>query len=265
MSEVDGRVAVITGGASGIGFGIAQAMHGAGARVVIADISLEDARSAAAEVDGFAVQVDVGDASSVDALLQAVLSHHGEVDILVNNAGVGPQARIADMTLADWHWLIDVNLWGVIHGVTAFLPALLARPNGAHVVNVASMSAFDPISPLGGYAVTKTGIMALTEVLAAELLESGSAVHATVVAPGPVHSRIADSLRHRPDGSAGSLTSLEIDPPPEQWRDPLDVGQFVMQAVRENRLYAITHPELWPRLARRHETLRAAFGADAAE
>ena len=260
MTELAGRVAVVTGGASGIGLGIAQAFHDAGARIVIADLSLEQAEAAAESLDGLAVQTDVSDASSMQALAEATLAHYGEVDVLVNNAGVGPQAKLADMTLADWHWLLNVNLWGVIHGLDTFLPLISARPEGGHIVNVSSMSAFSPLSPLGGYAVTKAGVTALTEVLALELEQSGSAVHATVVAPGPVRTQIGQSLRNRPAQDVGSLREFNISPPDELWKEPREVGEIVLDAVRANALYAITHPQLWPRVAARNAGIAAAFG-----
>jgi NAD(P)-dependent dehydrogenase (short-subunit alcohol dehydrogenase family) len=260
MTEIDGRVAVVTGGASGIGQGIARTLADAGARVVIADLDHTQAVRAAEAIGALPVTVDVSDAASVSALAETAIAHFGAVDILVNNAGVGPQAPISEMSLHDWRWLMGVNLWGVIHGVHAFLPHLLSRPRGGHIVNVASMSALAPMPPLGGYAVTKSGVLALTEVLAQELQDARSRVHVTAVAPGPTRTRIAESLRHRTAGDSGGLREFDNKPAPGLWRDPGDVGRAVVEAIRGDGLYVITHPELWPRVAARHRRIAASFG-----
>jgi len=255
MTAVDGRVAVVTGGGSGIGRGIAQALRSAGARVVIADISMDAARTAAVALDGLAVAVDVADEDSVRSMVAQAVTWGDQVDILVNNAGVGPQAPIADMDAADWRWLLDVNLWGVIHGISAVLPGMLERGFG-HIVNVSSMSALSPMPPLGGYAVTKAGVSALSEVLRQEVAEAGIGV--TQVTPGPTRTEIAHSLRHRDD--AGSLREMVIDPPPELWRSPEEVGRLVVEGIVENLEWVVTHPELWARVEARHARLAAAFG-----
>lgn len=260
MTSVAGKVAVVTGGASGIGLGIASALRAAGSEVVVADLSIDEARRAAQLVDGLAVHVDVADVDSVAQLAQAAVDHFGGVDILVNNAGIGPQAPLADMSVDDWRWLLDVNLWGVIHGVTAFLPLIQSRPAGGHIVNVASMSALAPMPPLGGYAVTKVGVTALTEVLARELEANASRVHATVVLPGPTRTHISASLRNRPSEQLGGLKEFENSPPPELWRTPEQVAAVVLEAIESNALYAVTHPELWPRVADRQRLIAAAFG-----
>lgn len=259
MTLLEGAVAVVTGGGSGIGLGIAEALHEAGARVVIADVSYAAAREAAEKVGGFAVRTDVTDEDSVKELAKATLSHFGHADILVNNAGIGPEAPISTMTTDDWRWLLDVNLWGVIYGVQAFLPILEQRPS-AHIVNVASMSALAPMPPLGGYAVSKAGVTVLTEVLARELDESDSSVHATLVMPGPVRTNIGSSLRNRPSTSHGALQEFRNSPPEGLWLTPMDVGHLVVEGIRDNRPYVITHPGLWPRVEERHRRLAAAFG-----
>jgi len=182
MTGLDGAVAVVTGAGSGIGRGIAGALHARGAHVVVADLDEAAATVAAAQVDGLAVATDVTDPDAVRTMVDRALDRHGRIDVLVNNAGIGPQAPIADMTPDDWRFLLDVNLWGVLHGVSAVLPLLLAQGSG-HIVNVASMSALAPMPPLGGYAVTKAGVAALTEVLEVEL--AGTGVHTSLVLPGP--------------------------------------------------------------------------------
>ena len=255
MTGLDGAVAVVTGAGSGIGRGIAGALHARGAHVVVADLDEAAATVAAAQVDGLAVATDVTDPDAVRTMVDRALDRHGRIDVLVNNAGIGPQAPIADMTPDDWRFLLDVNLWGVLHGVSAVLPLLLAQGSG-HIVNVASMSALAPMPPLGGYAVTKAGVAALTEVLEVEL--AGTGVHTSLVLPGPTRTGIGESLRHRT--AEGGLREFRNEPPTEVWRTPEQVGAQVADAIRDQVPLVITHPELWDRVAARHARIAAAFG-----
>jgi NAD(P)-dependent dehydrogenase (short-subunit alcohol dehydrogenase family) len=266
VTAVAGAVAVVTGGASGIGRGIVEELLEAGAHPVIADLDAEALAAVSAELGVPGFVVDVADPRSVSDLAAAVIVQHGRVDIVVNNAGVGPQAPISELTVDDWTWLLGVNLFGVIHGVRAFLPLLKSNPEGGHVVNTASMAAFAPPAGLGAYAVAKAGVVALTEVLDAELQAEGSAVRATVLVPGSVRTNIGTgSLRHRPEGKTAfrafdpesALTDL-------RWLEPRDVGRIVVAAIEADELYAITHPEQWPRVTARTERIGAAFERAAA-
>jgi NAD(P)-dependent dehydrogenase (short-subunit alcohol dehydrogenase family) len=203
---------------------------------------------------------------SVHQLATATREQHGRADIVVNNAGVGPQGAIADLTAADWRWLIDVNLFGVIHGIEAFLPLLRSSPTGGHIVNTASMSAFAPMVGLGAYAASKSAVAALTEVLAAELAESDPSIGVTLLAPGSVRTGIAESLRHRPESAGGGLRNIDfqqIAPPSTGtvWLEPREVGDMVVRAISDNEPYVITHPGLWGRVEARHGRLRSAFEA----
>jgi len=264
MTEIFGAVAVVTGGASGIGRGIAEALRDAGAVVVIADIEQEALDRAAVELGVRGIRVDVSDASSVEALADTVIAEYGTVGIVVNNAGVGPVGRISDLTLEDWNWVLGVNLWGVINGVTAFLPHLLANPRGGRIVNTSSMSSFQPLANLGAYAASKAGVHALSEVLAAELAQDGANVGVTLVTPGGVRTGIATSSRNRPTGASGGLTDIDFAANPAMrdaavWLSPADVGQIVVRAIENDDFYAITHPGSLPRVEERHEGIRAAF------
>jgi NAD(P)-dependent dehydrogenase (short-subunit alcohol dehydrogenase family) len=260
MTRVAGAVAVVTGAASGIGEGIAEALTRAGAAVVVADISLTQAEGTAARLGATAVRVDVADAASVQHLAGVTIDRFGRVDIVVNNAGVGPKAPIADMTLQDWRWLIDVNLFGVIHGLHSFLPLLRKNDGGGHIVNTSSMSAFAPMPSLGGYAVTKTGVAALTEVLSAELAAAGSPVRVSLLAPGAVATNIADSMRNRPPTADTALERFTPAVDPADVLTPLAVGEMVVAAVEHNDPYIITHPQFWPRVAAHTAQWARAFG-----
>tara|TARA_B100000378_G_scaffold212761_1_gene175808 strand:+ start:345 stop:1205 length:861 start_codon:yes stop_codon:yes gene_type:complete len=262
--QLQDAVAVITGGATGIGRGIAEEFLAQGATVVIADIEQDALDRAADELGVVGIRTDVADAASVQALADAVVARYGRVDVVVNNAGVGPAARMADLTIDDWRWILDVNLFGVINGVTSFLPLLRANARGGHIVNTASMSSFAPLPGLGAYAASKAGVAALSEVLAAELAEDGSAVHVTLLTPGSVRTDIARSLRNRPEGSAGALADIDLAADPERaarsmWLTPREAGAVVARAVLADDFYAITHPGLLHRVDERHEQIRRAF------
>jgi NAD(P)-dependent dehydrogenase (short-subunit alcohol dehydrogenase family) len=260
IADLEGNVAVVTGGASGIGLGIARRLAAAGARVVIGDVEVGALHAAADEVGALAVQTDVRHRDSVQALADAAVERFGTVNIVVNNAGVGPFGRLADLTEADWRWIVDVNLWGVIHGVSVFLPIVQGAPGGGHIVNTASMAGLRPGPNLGAYTVTKYGVVALTETLAIELAQDGSQVGVTVLCPGPVHTNIGTSTRNRPPGLEGSLADAELQMTEGRtWMDPDEVGDITVEAIRDGELYAVTHPAMFPPVQERFERITAAF------
>lgn len=263
LPDLEGKVAVVTGGASGIGKGIAARLVAEGMRVVIADIETAALQATAAELGALPVRTDVSDVHSVQALAAEVTSRLGMVHVVCNNAGIGPLAPVAELTMDDWHWMIGVNLYGVIHGVHTFLPLLEANPDGGHIVNTASMAGLAAPPRLGAYAVTKYGVVALTEVLAAELAAAGSKVGASVLCPGTVHTNIGTSSRNRPSHLArGGLKDVDIsleNNPARRWIGPDDAGAVVVRAIKRGDLYALTHPDFYPQVERRHETIAAAF------
>jgi NAD(P)-dependent dehydrogenase (short-subunit alcohol dehydrogenase family) len=260
IADLDGKVAVVTGGASGIGLGIARRLAVAGARVVIGDVEEGALQAAAGDLGALPVRTDVRDRASVQALADAAVERFGTVNVIVNNAGVGPFGRLADLTEADWRWIIDVNLWGVVHGVGVFLPILQSAPGGGHIVNTASMAGLRPGPNLGAYSVTKYGVVSLTETLAIELEQDGSQVGATVLCPGPVHTNIGTSTRNRPPELQGALSDADL-PMIEgrTWMEPDEVGDVVVEAIREGHLYAITHPAMFPPVQERHDRIVEAF------
>jgi len=269
IEELAGKAAVVTGGASGIGKGIAQALRAEGMNVVIADIEQGALDRAAQEIGAVGVVADVSSLASIQALAEEARRRFGTVHVLCNNAGVGSGARLADMTARDWDWILGVNLRGVINGVEAFLPMLSANPDGGHIVNTASMSGLRVRPNAGAYAVTKFGIVALTETLAMELEADGSRVGATVICPGMVHTNIKSSTRNRPgDLAGGALADYDIETTElgarMRWLDPLEVGRIAVGAIRRGDLYAITHPEQLPEVEARHRGIEAAFRAAAA-
>ncbi len=263
LPDLRGKIAVVTGGASGIGKGIARQLIAEGMRVVIADVEQATLDQAAAEVGAVGIRTDVSDLQSVRALARTATERFGTVHLVCNNAGIGPMGRIADLTMADWQWVLGVNLYGVIHGVQTFLPILEANSDGGHIVNTASMAGLVTPPRLGAYCVSKFGVVALTEVLAAELAFAGSKVGATVLCPGTVRTNIHSSSRNRPEHLAGGgLADVDIsrsDNPAYRWISPDDAGAVVVRAVKDGDLYALTHPDWYDMVERRHQTIADAF------
>lgn len=263
MTQINGRVAVVTGGASGIGRGIAEQLIEEGASVVIADIDATSLAQTADEIGALPVQTDVTDPVSVQSLAAATLEAFGRVDIVVNNAGVGPAGLIEDLTLDDWRWIIDVNLFGVIHGVHVFLPLLIANAEGGHIVNTASMAIFSPLPNLGPYTASKRGVQGLSETLALEMAEHHPNIKVSILPPGPVRTNIKESLKHRPATSVGTLTDVDLGESEEskqlRWIEPRTAGRVVTQAIRGNDLYAITHPDWWPMVSDQFELIHREF------
>jgi NAD(P)-dependent dehydrogenase (short-subunit alcohol dehydrogenase family) len=243
-------VAVVTGAASGIGLGIAEAFAAEGMRLVLADVDrdrlereAERLRSTGSEVA--AVVTDVGDAAAVQALANGTMARFGAVHVVCNNAGIIRPGRTWELPLEDWDAVLRVNLLGVVHGVHSFVPLLLASGEEGHVVNVASMAAVVPVPGIGPYNVSKHGVLALSEVLHAELQAAGAPVGVSIVMPGRVRSRLG-----RPPGSPDAA---EPSGPTEPGViEPAEVGRHVVDAVRHGRLHVFTHPD-------RVEEVRARF------
>jgi NAD(P)-dependent dehydrogenase (short-subunit alcohol dehydrogenase family) len=267
FADLEGKVAVVTGGASGIGKGIAEALKNEGVELVIADIEDGALQATAEELGATGIQTDVSSAESVGALATEVVERFGTAHVLVNNAGIGPMGRIADLTLDDWKWMVGVNLWGVIHGIHAFLPILKGNEEGGHIVNTSSMAGLVGMPGLGSYTLTKYGVLGLTEVLAKELEEDGSKVGATVLCPGTIHTNIGTSSRNRPGDDAGGLHDVdisqegsEVDMSGVRWMIPIEVGTIVVDCIKSGELYALTHPDWWDMVEPRFVAIASAFG-----
>ena len=264
LNDLAGKVAVVTGGASGIGKGIASRLLAQGMRVVISDIELGALNSAAAELGITGIRADVSSLESVQQLADEVVRKFGAVHVVCNNAGVGSVARVADMKTSDWQWLLGVNLWGVIHGVSVFLPLLQSNPDGGHIVNTASMGGFATLPGLGAYTTSKFAVVALSETLAMELEEDRSRVGVTVLCPGPVRTNLKSSQRNRPSSlTGGALVDTDLETSEQgaqmRWLVPDEVGDIVVRAIRRGDLYALTHPEMAGIPAARHERIAEAF------
>jgi NAD(P)-dependent dehydrogenase (short-subunit alcohol dehydrogenase family) len=202
MQEFEGRVAVVTGGASGIGFALARRFAAEGMRVVIGDVEKEALDTAAgelaatgAEVEG--VLTDVSDAAQVQALADAAIARFGAVHIACNNAGVGGGGLSWEMSLSTWEWVVGVNMWGVIHGVRSFVPLLMQQPE-AHIVNTASVAGLVAAPFMGPYNASKHAVVAISETLYHELAMAAPHVKVSVLCPGWVNTIIADAARNRP-------------------------------------------------------------------
>jgi NAD(P)-dependent dehydrogenase (short-subunit alcohol dehydrogenase family) len=260
MKEFSGKVAIITGAASGIGRGIAERCVKEGMRVVLADIEEKALYQTTHELheqggDALAVVTDVAKRTDVESLAQKALRTFGGVHLLCNNAGVGAGTWIWKSTLADWEWVIGVNLWGVIHGISVFVPVMLEQNVECHIVNTASLAGLTTYTGSGIYKVTKHAVVSLSETLYLELEQIGAKVKISVLCPAGVNTRIMEAGRNRPSVSL-PLPENEAGPDDNElsqrfWRrvmvnevlQPSEVADSVFNAIREERFYILTHPQ----------------------
>ena len=253
------KVAVITGAASGIGKGLAERFAAEGMRVVLADVDEKPLAKLTTDLTAkgttvLAVKTDVSNAADVENLAVQTLETFGAVHILCNNAGVVCSRPIWEHTVADWEWVLGVNLWGVIHGIRAFVPRMLAQGDACHVVNTASILGLVGGGGTGIYKVSKHGVVVLSEVLADELAQKGANIQVHVLCPGWVQTGILDSDRNRPD----ALQNLEMQTPSrlqtiggsenartemETGMSPAEVADHVYNAIQNGTFYIHTHPE----------------------
>ncbi|MCZ6464922.1 MAG: SDR family NAD(P)-dependent oxidoreductase [Proteobacteria bacterium] len=262
MKDVQGRVAVVTGGASGIGRGMAESFAAAGMKLVLADVEEEALQKTAeairagsgesAGVEVLAVPTDVSQAEQVEALARRTLDAFGAVHVLCNNAGVAVGGVPTwESTLDDWNWILGVNLMGVVHGIRSFVPILIEQGEEGHVVNTASIAGLMVNGGNALYGVTKHAVVALSESMHIQLQTSGPKVKVSVLCPGFIRTRILESERNRP---AELAETKPIPDTPladaarkmgrqfvEQGLDPREVGDLVLRAIREERFYVLTH------------------------
>ncbi len=267
MEEFRDKVAVITGAASGIGRGLAERCAQEGMKVVLADIdetglAQTERELREAKADVLAVRTDVSKFNDVDALAQRTLDTFGAVHLLFNNAGVGAGATVWESTLADWQWVMGVNLWGVIHGIRTFVPLMLKQADECHIVNTASIVGLVSGPGLGVYKVTKQGVVSLSETLYCELAAIGAKIRVSVLCPAGVNTRIMDSERNRPVELQNAAAEVLLNPIfvqneamlrhlVETGLSPLQVADAVFDAIREERFYILTHEDWKPMVQKR--------------
>jgi NAD(P)-dependent dehydrogenase (short-subunit alcohol dehydrogenase family) len=248
VKELAGKVAVVTGGASGIGRALAEAFCREGMRVAIGDVE-EPALTRAVSSLGregasvIGVRADVSRAADVEVLRDQALSAFGAVHVVCNNAGIGTAGTVAGTPLERWGWTLDVNLWGVIHGCRAFLPLLLQQRKG-HIVNTASIAALAGHAMLGAYTASKFAVAGLSESLHHELAAAGSPVRVSLFCPGPVQTSIRDSERNRPahvppaSPRPGAADAIPSGMPAAQ------AAAAVLRGIRDERFWIFTHPDI---------------------
>jgi NAD(P)-dependent dehydrogenase (short-subunit alcohol dehydrogenase family) len=257
MQEFKGKVAVITGAASGIGRGIAERCVNEGMKTVLADI--DDANLAKAETElktlggtVLGVRTDVSKRADVELLARRTIEAFGQVHLLFNNAGIAAGGSAWEATWNDWEWAIGVNLWGVIHGVKVFTPLMLAQDVECHIINTASTAGLVVGGISAPYSATKHAVVALSESLYLTLQRKSALVKVSVLCPGLVCTDIANVERHRPAG----LKNEPVEMTPEMRAGlnffkaameaampPRQVADMVFDAVKKGQFYILTHPE----------------------
>jgi NAD(P)-dependent dehydrogenase (short-subunit alcohol dehydrogenase family) len=269
VHDFRGKVAVITGAASGIGRAVADRCAQEGMKVVLAGINRANLAQAEEELKGtgatvLSVPTDVSKARDVEALARKTLDALGSIHLLFNNAGVGAGTTVWESTVADWEWVIGVNLWGVIHGIRVFVPIMLRQDTECHIVNTASILGLVSGPGSGVYKVTKHGVVSVPETLACELAGRGARIGVSVLCPGWVNTRIVDSARNRPPDLQNPLApvSPEVEAAYHARREaalagmsPQLVANHVFQAIRTQQFYILTHPDQQPWIQKRMEDI----------
>ena len=268
--DLDAKTAVITGGASGMGRAFADRFGAAGCNVVIADIEEPAIERAVADLEAAGVPVlgvrtDVSDAEAMDRLGEAVAERFGAAHVVCLNAGVGAGGPIGEIRIADWEWVLGVNLWGVIHGLRVFLPALEAQDEG-HIVVTASVAGILSYPGMGPYNASKHAVLTIAESLHHELVAKGSGVGVTALCPGLVNTNILDSERNRPE--ALSPSALEERPQRRTEEEmafvrelyamslePTAVADMVHDAVVARQFYVLTDHVFDEAIAQRHREI----------
>ena len=257
MKNLDGRVAVITGGASGIGLAMAQAFAAEGMKLVLGDVeqgALDAAAASlnAAGVETLAVRCDVARFEQVEALAKAAQDRFGKIHLVCNNAGVSITGPIFKMSLDDWRWVYDVNVWGVIHGIKAFVPILMEQGEEAHVVNTASLAAFNGTGDHAPYCSSKAAVLSLSQALYNEMAAFDTRIGVSVVCPGMVDTAINRSWRNRPRGDRPWSDREYADEAhvkgSEQFQGagvtPQEIARLTLEAVKTGRFY-VFNGERW--------------------
>ncbi|HEY4447084.1 MAG TPA: SDR family NAD(P)-dependent oxidoreductase [Steroidobacteraceae bacterium] len=270
MKDLKEKVAFITGGASGIGLGIAGAFLDAGMSAVLADLRQDHIDEAMAEFTRrghsehvHAIRLDVTDRDAMAAAAEETERVFRKVHVLVNNAGVGITGPFAGITYADWDFALAVNLGGVINGLQTFLPRIRAHGEGGHVVNTASLAALVPMpAAFVTYVAAKAAVVAISETIRSEL--AGEGIGVSVLCPGPVKTNIREVAKNRPAGFGVGDAFRQAEEAGmgvvfPSMMQPKEVGSLVVKAIMNDELYIITHGEWRPMAAARHAALMAAM------
>lgn len=269
MDPVEGKVAFVTGGASGIGLGLSKVLVRAGMKLVIADVRDDHLTSAAAHFieaghkdDVVTIKLDVTDRAAYARAAEESLRAFGKMHLLVNNAGMGIGGPIKLARYDDWDWGLGVMIGGVVNGITTFLPHLLAHGEGGHIVNTSSMAAVVPIPAFSIYITAKAAMIGMCESLRGELAADNIGVSA--FCPGPVQTNIRESGRTRPDRFSDSgfrdfEKRLSERPNSPLWMDPVECGERILRGIRRNDLYIFTHREFKEGAEEHYRAMLAAF------
>jgi NAD(P)-dependent dehydrogenase (short-subunit alcohol dehydrogenase family) len=271
MKTLKDKVAVVTGAASGIGLAMAERFAADGMRVVLADI--EEGPLAAAErtiaargAKTLAVRTDVARAEDVEALARATVDRFGGVHVVCNNAGVGGEGLPTwEQSLQSWQWILGVNLWGVIHGIHAFLPIMQAQGSEGHIVNTASMAGHLPMPFLTIYNASKFAVVTISECLHHELQMVGSPIKVSVLCPGFVRTKIMESERNRPaalrddrpTSEAAQAFQMAFRGMVETGKPPEEIAARVVEAIRDERFWIFPHPDMLEAIRQRSESVLA--------
>lgn len=268
MKEVKDKVAFVTGAASGIGLGMVRVFLAAGMKVVLADVRRDALEKAATGLDRDSgrfhlIELDVADRSAMASAVDETQSVFGKVHVLCNNAGVGGHTSIEEASYEEWDWVFGVNVGGVINGIKSFLPAIRAHGEGGHIVNTASIGGLVPVPPpLGIYAATKFAVRGISDAL--RLALAPTEVGVSVLCPGLVRSEIAENARRlSPVTTIGGEEIVAVQNAAlAVGMDPVQVGQRVLEGIRSNNAYILTHGEFKDELRETFDEILAAFPAD---
>jgi NAD(P)-dependent dehydrogenase (short-subunit alcohol dehydrogenase family) len=271
VRELAGRTAVVTGGASGIGRALVDRFAADGMNVVVADVDEEGLAATVAALEGaghraLGVRTDVSRLEDLRALGDAAIDAFGAVHVVCNNAGVVIGGRVEELTEDEWRWVVEVDLWGAIHGVRVFLP-LIEKAGEGHVVSTASTSGLVAPPFIAPYSVAKAGVVMLMEALRRELEARHSPIGASVLVPGPVNTALVASPRNRPDDLRHRSDTPEGRAFSEQSGvylattgiEPDHVARLVVDGIRANRFWILTHPE-WQEVLQRRVAAIATTG-----
>jgi NAD(P)-dependent dehydrogenase (short-subunit alcohol dehydrogenase family) len=281
MREFEGRTAVVTGSASGMGLALAETFGREGMNVVMADIEEGALRAAAARVESLgarvlAVPTDVGSESAMNRLGETTREAFGSAQIVCLNAGVAaPTAPMETLTVNDWRWTFDVNLWGVVHGIRVFVPDMKAQNEG-HVVVTASVAGLTSYPWLGPYNATKHAVTSIAETLHAELANAGSAVSVHCLCPGMVATNIGDAERNRPkalENESGAMAGVPAAADLSRYADrfaaiarqPSEVAERVLAAIVEGRFWIETDEYYRATIGARHRAIETRTAPPVAE